>query len=417
MVFSHIKCISIYLDVFDAINSLKLLSKLMVSNNLLKTIPFIKFQVLRELWLNNNNLVTAPILECPLLERCFLQDNSISFVPESAFERCVSLKVLDLSFNSISNAEFLKNLISCKKLNSLALNDNPIKNYRLFCLTHLSISELDSQSIDHNEFASLKRYLNLSLFYEKDSLLQNSFNFPWIFNLIRDLCFNFYNYDYNNFNFMALQESYLLEVADNSTLSNKFKFNMDEHSFLNIPYFLLSSFNLFFIRSPMTHTFSPFENMCYSHSIEYSKQSTKRLSVTEGKNYNQQVELANKHFEEHSCFKPELWRYRLVWNKAYRKKIQLFAVINIQRFWRGYFARRLLKFSKNQESKSVTIIAAYWRGYRFRKKTNILNYIKEIVHIKTQAAIKIQKIWRGYYVRFKLIQKAILDMASRTMAK
>lgn len=107
------------------------------------------------------------------------------------------------------------------------------------------------------------------------------------------------------------------------------------------------------------------------------------------------------------------WRHNSVMN----------AIILIQKYWRGYFARQMFKnkikineleSSLNEQlnrienykndtiyNNSSIIIQKYWRGYLGRERYSVISMINEINH-RDKSIVIIQKYWRRYTVLKKV---------------
>ena len=84
--------------------------------------------MLQQLWLNDNALTKFPTVSfTPLLSHLQLHSNRIADI--SGLSSCLQLEFLDLSFNCIADPTQLWHLQSCRRLQSLALNDNPVTTF------------------------------------------------------------------------------------------------------------------------------------------------------------------------------------------------------------------------------------------------------------------------------------------------
>ncbi len=126
----------------DALSQCKLLSQLILSQNQLSSPPSpLYLPNLKCLWLSRNSIKDLdswigssvdksnpwPVF-LPMLEKLFLQDNNILSVSKYALITSPFLVELDLSFNQISSTDFLYGVTTCKCLQLLNLQDNPIYN-------------------------------------------------------------------------------------------------------------------------------------------------------------------------------------------------------------------------------------------------------------------------------------------------
>ena len=104
-----------------------LLTKLFLSSNQITAFPArLPLALLRQLFLSENKLTSVPreLMWLPLLSVLHLDSNQIQDISGVAF--CPFLVTLRVAFNQLSNPSDMMPLISCKRLENLAINDNPV---------------------------------------------------------------------------------------------------------------------------------------------------------------------------------------------------------------------------------------------------------------------------------------------------
>ena len=105
----------------------------LLGNEFLEDLNKFKFLELKELYLNNNNIIDIKSLEKNIFDK---------------------LKILDLSYNKITNIDSLK-IINFKELKQLYLNNNNITDIKIFediKFNNLEILDLSWNKIDESKF-------------------------------------------------------------------------------------------------------------------------------------------------------------------------------------------------------------------------------------------------------------------------
>ena len=105
----------------------------LLGNEFLEDLNKFKFLELKELYLNNNNIIDIKSLEKNIFDK---------------------LKILDLSYNKITNIDSLK-IINFKELKQLYLNNNNITDIKIFediKFNKLEILDLRWNKIDESKF-------------------------------------------------------------------------------------------------------------------------------------------------------------------------------------------------------------------------------------------------------------------------
>eukprot|EP00835_Amoeboradix_gromovi_P001742 NODE_86_length_22163_cov_0.379442.p5 type:complete len:401 gc:universal NODE_86_length_22163_cov_0.379442:94-1296(+) len=103
---------------------------------------------LKLLYLQGNQLTQLPVLRLHYLDTLLLQMNNMQDV--YGLQECVSLRVLDLTLNFISNLHCIQGLKLNKKLKELSVEGNPIHTLpecEKFILAHLNLKKLNHSEI------------------------------------------------------------------------------------------------------------------------------------------------------------------------------------------------------------------------------------------------------------------------------
>eukprot|EP00906_Rhabdomonas_costata_P020323 RCo029557 len=113
-------------DITSCFSKSPLLTEIVLYHNQLREIPSRLHNVLlQQLWLNDNQIERLPQFSfAPLLTRLYLSGNRLRDI--SGLSCCLMLVSVDLSFNQISDLSQLWYFEPCRKLESVALNDNPL---------------------------------------------------------------------------------------------------------------------------------------------------------------------------------------------------------------------------------------------------------------------------------------------------
>lgn len=94
--------------------------------------------------------------------------------------------------------------------------------------------------------------------------------------------------------------------------------------------------------------------------------------------------------------------------KARKKRLAIlhhFAALRIQAVWRGFYDRKYVipRLLDNLRQRSSRVIARAWRHYTDNRTFRARARAK-VWRNKVKCAIQIQRIWRGYYIRSRIIQ-------------
>ncbi|KAL4701743.1 hypothetical protein H8959_015747, partial [Pygathrix nigripes] len=421
----YLDCSHNHLTDVEGIENCGLLQILKLQGNYLSELPSLENLVLlRELHLDDNSISTVEAFSShwlPLLQNLTVSQNSLTkIVPLFHF---VSLEKLDVSHNCLSDLKsVLKWFDACYSLRELSLTGNPLlqeTNWRdslLKVLPDLRIlngnmlnSDSESHTEEHNQLESAG-FLALcqSQIREFNLLTENYITGKGdVFTLdtAENLCHYFkklmilsteyrHAHERGDVNITKKDESeaqknHLAPTNSDSTLQNGVFYSCAHEDNPDSPDNPEKWMDSVSSHSPLSNS-STCENMERRHQeilVCQKKEDSKASSIPTIRIPFKEVEMTNSVLRNHQNIEPS-------------EKIM--AAVVIQSYWRGYLMRRQIHFSTrlctaateglpNSSIKNQTIL-------KKEKRENIVNIQKQ----REKAAVLIQAVWKGFFLRKKL---------------
>lgn len=345
-----------------------LLQKLVLYENSLEEMPNTSRNILlKQLFLNGNSLKDANkfIMFHPMLEYLNLSDNQIEKLPQ--FQYFFMLKNVNISFNSIISLEEICQAFRNSSIETLKSNDNPvcsINGYREVLISIMpNLQTLDDEPVTLQErndiefFCTIKSKEKLKQLWEYLDFMKYSNPFE----LMRILINN------GSTNWLPILRSAnaMHEEVEEKALAYKRLCQEQSNEYV--------AFNTYYKRKLYIPLNKKTDQSKHAETLKWMSNYYERWNNISQNHHNAHISFENKSSV-------------IVYNPKY---FQEKAALTIQKAYREYKL-------KNKVIAAIKI-QAFIRGSLCRIKT-IPWMIKEL-RTRHRAAIKIQKLWRGFRVR------------------